>query len=99
MFDTYSTSRENARFVVALHPELQPTWPDMVRQRCDADMVPVPHGIEARLYRAFSESPLSIFVTGIPARLRRWLPNSWRRPARRVYGHYLPLKRHSPVHR
>jgi hypothetical protein len=80
--------------VAFLHPKTLPTWPDMVRQSRDTDM-------EVSLYKASSESPLSLFVANLSARFHRWQLNLGHRPAKRVWvhRHYLPVKRHSQIHR
>jgi hypothetical protein len=94
MFDFYSQSSANTRTVAFLNPKTLPTWPDMVRQSRDTD-------VAANLYKASSESPLSLFVASLSARFHRWQLNLGYRPAKRVrvQRHYLPVKRHSPIHR
>jgi hypothetical protein len=94
MFDVYAQFRENARIFTALNPETLVTWPDAVRQSLEANF-------EVRLCKAFTESPLSLFVSNLAVRFTRWQQNLWQRPARRIWmrRHYLPLKRHSPAHR
>ena len=95
MFDVYSQCSTHARSIAYSQPKTLPTWPDMVRQSREADN-------EIRLYGAFSESPLASFVASLSARFQRWQQTLWSQPVRRIRVHrhyYLPVKRHSPVHR
>ena len=94
MFDVYSQCSAHTRSVGFSHPETLPTWPEMVRQNRDTE-------IEMRLFKVFSESPLSLFVANLAVHFQRWQQNLGRQPVKqpRVYRHYLPLKRHSTVQR
>ena len=94
MFDIYSQCSTHTRTEAFSHPETLPTWVDLVRQSRETD-------IEVHLYRAFSERPLSLFAASLLAGFRRWQLQLSHRPARqaRIRGHYLQVKRHSPVHR
>ena len=94
MFDFYSQCSEHERSVAFSKPETLPTWPDVFRQIRNDE-------IEVRLYKVFSETPLSLFAADLAEKFRRWRFNLLHQPVKRVRvpRHYLPLKRHSPVHR
>jgi hypothetical protein len=94
MFDIYSQCSTHTRIEAFSHPETLPTWMNLVRQTREADQ-------EAHLCRVFSASPLSLFAASLLAGFQRWQFQLFHRSARqaRSRGHYLPLKRHSPVHR
>lgn len=94
MFDAYSQSSMYVRCVAFSHSKTPTTWPDVVRWNRDTDT-------EGHLYQVFSESALSRFVTNLSAHFQHWQRILRRQPVKRtrVYRHYLPVKRHSLVHR
>jgi hypothetical protein len=94
MFDFYAQSSAHTRSVSFLHPKTSQAWPDMVRQSRDTD-------IADSLYKTSSDSPLSRFIAYIAASFHNWQLHLGHQPGKQVQSHklYLPVKRHSTIHR